>query len=108
MLSAEGLQSSAACPKHNPQLSTASVIVVFIGPPSRISLILAPLPPAAPPPNFELPPAANRGTLSSRMRIAAFLVLSLAPLGQAGSPGYFVPAHRVSGIGVARDDISED
>jgi len=42
------------------------------------------------------------------MRIAAFLVLSLAPLGQAGSPGHFVPAHRVSGIGVARDDISED
>ena len=42
------------------------------------------------------------------MRIAAFLVLSLAPLGQAGSPGYFVPAHTVSGIGVARDDISEE
>jgi hypothetical protein len=36
------------------------------------------------------------------------LALSLAPLGLAGSPDYFVPSHRVSGIGVARDDISED
>src|SRR3954453_7196604 len=42
------------------------------------------------------------------MRIAALFALSLAPLGQAGSPDYFVPAHRVSGIGVARDDISQD
>jgi hypothetical protein len=42
------------------------------------------------------------------MRFAALFVLSLAPLGQAGSPDYFVPAHRVSGIGVARDDISPD
>ena len=42
------------------------------------------------------------------MRIAALVVLSLAPLGQAGSPGYFVPAHRVAGIGVARDDLSEE
>ncbi len=40
------------------------------------------------------------------MRFAALFVLSLAPLGQAGSPDYFVPAHRVSGIGIARDDIS--
>lgn len=42
------------------------------------------------------------------MRTAVLFVLSLAPLGQAGSPGYFVPAHRVSGIGVERDDISDD
>ena len=39
------------------------------------------------------------------MRFAVLFLLSLAPLGQAGSPDYFVPAHRVSGIGVARDDI---
>lgn len=42
------------------------------------------------------------------MRFAVLFFLSLAPLGQAGSPEYFVPAHRVSGIGVARDDISDD
>src|SRR5262249_48210340 len=39
---------------------------------------------------------------------AVLFLLSLAPLGQAGSPDYFIPTHRVSGIGVARDDISED
>src|SRR5947207_12265420 len=48
-----------------------------------------------------------RATLGTGMRFAALFVLSLA-LSQAGSPDYFVPAHRVSGIGVARDDISED
>jgi hypothetical protein len=37
-----------------------------------------------------------------------FFLLSLTPLGQAGSPEYFVPAHRVTGIGVARDDLSEE
>ncbi|HEY2018246.1 MAG TPA: transglycosylase SLT domain-containing protein [Bryobacteraceae bacterium] len=42
------------------------------------------------------------------MKLAVLVFLSLAPLGQAGSPDYFVPAHRVSGIGVARDDISDD
>src|SRR5881227_3736562 len=42
------------------------------------------------------------------MRFAALIVLSLASLGQAGSADYFVPAHRVSGIGVARDDISDE
>lgn len=43
------------------------------------------------------------------MRFAAlFFLLSLAPLGQAGSPEYFIPAHRVSGIGVARDDLSAE
>jgi Transglycosylase SLT domain len=42
------------------------------------------------------------------MKFAALLILSLVPLGQAGSPEYFVPNHRVSGIGVSRDDLSED
>jgi hypothetical protein len=42
------------------------------------------------------------------MRFTFLFFLSLAPLGQAGSPAYFVPTHRVSGIGVARDDISDD
>src|SRR4051812_18063697 len=42
------------------------------------------------------------------MKLAVLFFLSLAPLGQAGSPNYFVPAHRVSGIGVARDDLSDD
>src|SRR5579872_1006768 len=42
------------------------------------------------------------------MRIASLLFLILVPLGQADSPGYFTPSHRVSGIGVARDDISDD
>src|SRR5690349_14875430 len=42
------------------------------------------------------------------MKFAALLLLSLVPLGQAGSPEYFVPQHRVSGIGVSRDDLSDD
>ncbi len=42
------------------------------------------------------------------MKLAALFLLSLTPLGQAGSSGYFVPAHRVSGIGVARDGLSDE
>jgi soluble lytic murein transglycosylase-like protein len=42
------------------------------------------------------------------MRFAVLFVLSLAPLTQAGSPEYFTPAHRVSGVGVDRDDISDE
>ncbi|HTS28014.1 MAG TPA: transglycosylase SLT domain-containing protein [Bryobacteraceae bacterium] len=42
------------------------------------------------------------------MKLAILFVLGLAPLGQAGSPEYFTPSHRVSGIGVARDDVSSD
>jgi soluble lytic murein transglycosylase-like protein len=42
------------------------------------------------------------------MKLAIVFYLSLAPLGQAGSPEYFTPSHRVSGIGVARDDVSSD
>ena len=42
------------------------------------------------------------------MKFAAlFLLLSLAPRGQDDSPEYFVPTHRVAGIGVERDDLSE-
>jgi hypothetical protein len=42
------------------------------------------------------------------MKFAVLFFLSLAPSGRASSPDYFIPAHRVSGIGVARDDISDD
>src|SRR5205807_5200779 len=42
------------------------------------------------------------------MKFAVLFLLSLAPLGQANPPEYFVPAHRVSGIGVSRDDLSDD
>jgi hypothetical protein len=42
------------------------------------------------------------------MKLAIVFSLSLALLGQAGSPEYFTPSHRVSGIGVARDDVSSD
>jgi hypothetical protein len=42
------------------------------------------------------------------MRPAVLFVLSLAFLGRAGSPEYFTPMHRVSGIGVDRDDLSRD
>jgi hypothetical protein len=42
------------------------------------------------------------------MRIAVLLFLIAAPVGQAGAAEHFVPEHRVSGIGVARDDISSE
>jgi hypothetical protein len=42
------------------------------------------------------------------MKIALVFLLGLALLGQAGSPEYFSPAHRISGVGVSRDDISRD
>jgi hypothetical protein len=42
------------------------------------------------------------------MRFAVLFLLTLAPMGQAGAAGHFVPEHRVSGIGVARDDISSE
>ena len=43
------------------------------------------------------------------MRSSVVFLPVLALLGRAaGSPEYFVPTHRVSGIGVARDDISEE
>jgi Transglycosylase SLT domain len=37
-----------------------------------------------------------------------FLTLVIAPHGHAGGPDYFEPHHRVSGIGIERDDISQD
>ncbi len=42
------------------------------------------------------------------MRLSVLFLLSLAPFCQAGSPEYFTPSHRISGIGVARDDMSKD
>ncbi len=42
------------------------------------------------------------------MKFALLFVLGLAPLGQAGSLDYFAPAHRLSGLGAARDDMSRD
>src|ERR1700722_9640083 len=42
------------------------------------------------------------------MRFALLFVLSLVPLGRAGPSELFTPEHRVSGIGVERDDISSD
>src|ERR1700677_5116058 len=42
------------------------------------------------------------------MRSALLFCLSLATLSQASSPEFFTPEHRVSGIGVERDDISND
>jgi len=41
------------------------------------------------------------------MRFALLLLLATTPLALSGAD-YFVPTHRVSGIGVARDDISAD
>jgi hypothetical protein len=42
------------------------------------------------------------------MRFALLFCLTLAPAGRAGSSEFFTPQHRVSGIGVERDDISAD
>src|SRR5436305_2251406 len=42
------------------------------------------------------------------MKFALLFVLVCAPLGQGANLEYFAPAHRVSGLGLARDDISQD
>jgi hypothetical protein len=42
------------------------------------------------------------------MKIAVLIFLTLAPMGQGGASEHFVPEHRVSGIGVARDDVSSE
>jgi hypothetical protein len=42
------------------------------------------------------------------MRRAVLFLLGLVPLGQAASTEYFSPTHTLSGIGVSRDDLSED
>jgi len=42
------------------------------------------------------------------MKLKVVLLLSLVSWGQAGSPEYFFPSHRISGVGVDRDDLSAD
>lgn len=42
------------------------------------------------------------------MRFALLICLGLASLTQASAPEFFAPSHRLSGIGVARDDLSDD
>src|ERR1700674_5262616 len=47
------------------------------------------------------------------MRFAPLLVLGwivggFVAVGQTVSPGYFAPSHRLSGIGITRDDLSEE
>jgi Transglycosylase SLT domain len=42
------------------------------------------------------------------MRSLVLFFLSLAFLGRASSPEYFIPMHRLSGIGVDRDGLSQD
>ena len=42
------------------------------------------------------------------MKFAALSLFCLASLSQAGSSGYFVPEHRLTGIGVDRDGLSDD
>ena len=42
------------------------------------------------------------------MKRKLVLLLSLVSWGQAGSPEYFFPSHRISGVGVDRGDLSAD
>ena len=42
------------------------------------------------------------------MKSSVLFLLGLALTAQSGSRDYFTPAHRISGIGIARDDISVD
>ena len=42
------------------------------------------------------------------MKRKLVLLLSLVTWGQAGSPEYFFPSHRISGVGVDRDDLTAD
>jgi hypothetical protein len=42
------------------------------------------------------------------MKLKAVLLLSLATWGQAGSPEYFFPSHRISGVGVERDTLTPE
>jgi len=51
----------------------------------------------------------DRDTLvNSGMRFTVLLFLITAPMGRGGGADHFVPEHRVSGIGVVRDDISSE
>jgi Transglycosylase SLT domain len=47
-------------------------------------------------------------TVVKGMRVALLFVLGLVPLGLSSAPEFFAPAHRLSGIGVDRDDLSDD
>src|ERR1017187_1613021 len=42
------------------------------------------------------------------MKLAALSLFCLASLSQAGASSYFVPEHRLAGIGVDRDGLSDD
>jgi soluble lytic murein transglycosylase-like protein len=42
------------------------------------------------------------------MKFVLLVLLGLASLAKAGAASYFAPNHRLSGIGVSRDDISQD
>ena len=42
------------------------------------------------------------------MKSPNVFLLALLPLVHAGGPEHFTPTHRVSGIGISRDDISEE
>ena len=42
------------------------------------------------------------------MKFALVFLVSLIATGEAAGPDYFVPEHRISGIGVARDGISPE
>jgi hypothetical protein len=42
------------------------------------------------------------------MKLPCVLLLALIPLVRAGEGDHFTPTHRVSGIGISRDDISEE
>src|ERR1700682_2224384 len=42
------------------------------------------------------------------MKFATILLLAMLPFARAAAPEYFTPSHRVAGIGVARDDISDE
>ncbi len=46
--------------------------------------------------------------LKGEMRSPYVFLLALISLARAGGPDYFTPTHRVSGIGISRDDISEE
>src|SRR5882724_6967683 len=45
---------------------------------------------------------------ATRMRAAYFIILAVLPIGHAASPDRFSPSHRLMGIGVSRDDMSQD
>ena len=42
------------------------------------------------------------------MKYSCVFLLALIPLVHAGGPDHFAPTQRVSGIGISRDDISDE